>query len=50
MATIIGKIRKAEIKKIEPTVKEIKAKLDELKIEYDPKAKKEDLLALLPKE
>ncbi|HJJ05168.1 MAG TPA: HeH/LEM domain-containing protein [Clostridiaceae bacterium] len=34
----------------EPTIAEIKSKLDELGIEYDPKAKKEDLIALLPQE
>ncbi len=32
----------------EPTVAEIKAKLDELGIEYDKKATKADLLTLLP--
>lgn len=36
--------------KKEPTVAEIKAKLKELNIEFDDKAKKEDLLALLPQE
>ena len=39
-----------ETKEAELSVKDIKAKLDELKIQYDPKAKKEDLLALLPQE
>lgn len=34
----------------EPTIADIKAKLDELGIEYDSKAKKEDLVALLSKE
>ena len=34
----------------EPTVAEIKAKLDELGIEYDKKATKEVLLALIPQE
>ena len=34
----------------ELTVKEIKSKLDELGIEYNKKANKETLLALLPKE
>jgi hypothetical protein len=32
------------------TVKEIKAKLDELKVEYPSSANKAELLALLPKE
>ena len=50
MATIIGKIRKKETKKSEPTIAEIKSKLDELGIEYDKKAKKEELMDLLPKE
>lgn len=36
--------------KKEPTVAEIKAKLTELNIQFDDKAKKEDLLALLPQE
>ena len=36
--------------KKELTVTEIKAKLDELGIEYDKKAKKDELLALLPQE
>lgn len=40
-----------ETKKIkEPTVPEIKNKLKELNIEFDDKAKKDDLLALLPQE
>lgn len=34
----------------EPTKSDIQKQLDELGIEYDNKAKKEDLLALLPKE
>lgn len=34
----------------EPTIADIKAKLDELNIEYDSKAKKEELIALLSKE
>lgn len=34
----------------EPTVAELKAKLDELGIEYDKKANKETLLTLLPQE
>lgn len=34
----------------ELTVVEIKQKLDELGIEYDKKAKKDELLALLPQE
>lgn len=54
MATIIGKIRKvkkmANAKPTEPTVAEIKAKLDELGIEYDKKASKDVLLTLLPTE
>ena len=50
MATVIGKIRKKEAKNPELTVKDIKAKLDELGIEYDKKANKETLLALLPQE
>ena len=41
---------KEDNKSKEPTIAEIKAKLDELKIEYDNKAKKEDLIALLTKE
>lgn len=41
----------AENKKVkEPTVAELKAKLDELGIEYDKKANKEVLLTLLPQE
>lgn len=41
----------AEKKKVkEPTVAELKAKLDELGIEYDKKANKEVLLTLLPQE
>lgn len=41
----------AEKQKIkEPTVAELKAKLDELGIEYDKKANKEVLLTLLPQE
>lgn len=41
----------AENKKVkEPTVAELKAKLDELGIEYDKKANKEALLTLLPQE
>lgn len=41
----------AENKKVkEPTVAELKAKLDELGIEYDKKANKEMLLTLLPQE
>lgn len=42
----LEKLQKAK----EPTVVEIKAKLDELKIEYDKNANKERLIALLPKE
>lgn len=34
----------------EPTKAEIQAKLEELRIEYDKKANKEDLMALLPQE
>lgn len=34
----------------EPTIAEIKAKLEELKIDYAGKTKKEELLALLPRE
>lgn len=34
----------------EPTVQEIKAKLNELGIEFNDKAKKEELIALLPQE
>ena len=34
----------------EPTIADIKAKLDELNIEYNSKAKKEELIALLLKE
>lgn len=34
----------------EPTVAELKAKLDELGIEYDKKATKEVLLTLIPQE
>ena len=52
MATVIGKIRtakKEEVKK-ELTVAEIKAKLTELNIEFKDKAKKDELLALLPQE
>lgn len=44
----IGKESKPKGK--EPTVAEIKAKLDELGIEYDDSAVKADLLALLPQE
>lgn len=41
----------AENKKVkEPTVAELKAKLDELGIEYDKKANKKVLLTLLPQE
>lgn len=41
----------AENKKFkEPTVAELKAKLDKLGIEYDKKANKEMLLTLLPQE
>lgn len=41
----------AKNKKVkEPTVAELKAKLDELGIEYDKKANKEVLLTLLPQE
>lgn len=41
----------AESKKVkEPTVAELKAKLDELGIEYDKKANKKVLLTLLPQE
>lgn len=36
--------------KKEITVAEIKAKLKELEIEFDEKAKKDELLALLPQE
>lgn len=53
MATVIGKIRKSvnkEVKPKEPTKAEIQAKLEELGIEYDKKANKEDLIALLPQE
>lgn len=45
----LEEIKKASVQK-EPSIKDIKAKLDELGIKYDAKAKKEDLLALLPKE
>lgn len=34
----------------EPTVAEIRARLDKLGIEYDSKANKEELLSLLPQE
>lgn len=34
----------------EPTIAEIRTKLDELGIKYDPKAKKKDLVVLLPQE
>lgn len=53
MSTVIGKIRKKiknNDKKEELTVAQIKAKLKELNIEFDDKARKDDLLALLPKE
>lgn len=52
MATVIGKIRTVKKEKTEKelTVAEIKAKLTELNIEFDDKAKKADLLALLPQE
>lgn len=55
MSTFIGlKINKVDNNKNnkpkEPTIAEIKDKLKELGIEYDDKAKKEDLIALLPKE
>ena len=48
-----AKLAKLEAKKKkvkEPTVAELKAKLDELGIEYDKKANKEVLLTLLPQE
>ena len=45
------KAENAKLKeKKEPTVAEIKAKLDELGIEYNSKANKEELLSLLPQE
>lgn len=46
--TQIGFIPKKKVKK--PTVKEVKAKLTELGIEFDENAKLEELLQLLPKE
>lgn len=42
--------REVEEKSKELTVAEIKAKLDKLGIRYDKKAKKDDLIALLPQE
>ena len=42
----IIKLKEKETK--EPTVAELKAKLDELGIEYDKKATKEVLLTLIP--
>ncbi len=50
MATVIGRSRNRKAKKSTEniTVSEIKAKLDELGIEYDKNAKKEDLMTLLP--
>lgn len=51
---VIEQMRKSKLytevteAKKELTVAEIKAKLKELNIEFDDKAKKEDLLALLP--
>lgn len=50
MATIIGRIRKVEKTEKELTVKEIKAILKENGIDFEDKAKKEELIALLPKE
>lgn len=44
----ITKLKEKETK--EPTVAELKAKLDELGIEYDKKATKEVLLTLMPQE
>lgn len=44
------KIDEKEVESKELTVAEIKAKLDELNIDYDKKAKKEELIALLPQE
>jgi hypothetical protein len=44
----ITKLKEKETK--EPTVAELKAKLDELGIEYDKKATKEVLLTLIPQE
>ena len=38
---------KAEQKATEPTIKELRAKLDEKGIEYNAKAKKEELIKLL---
>lgn len=46
LAKLEAKNKKVE----EPTVAELKAKLDELGIEYDKKANKEVLLTLLPQE
>ena len=44
----LEKLKKKTLK--EPTVAEIKEKLKQLNIEFDDKAKKEELLALLPQE
>lgn len=41
-------VKEEKVKEL--TVPEIKSKLKELNIEFDDKAKKEDLLVLLPKE
>lgn len=50
MSTVIGKVRKKTTKIKESTITEIKAKLDELGIEYNANATKAELLALLPQE
>lgn len=50
MSTFVGLRIKKEIKPKEPTKAEIVAKLKELGIEFEEKAKKEDLIALLPQE
>lgn len=46
----LEELKAKEEKTKEPTVAEIKTKLEELGIEYDKKATKEALLALLPQE
>lgn len=46
----LAKLEAENKKAKEPTVAELKAKLDELGIEYDKKANKEVLLTLLPQE
>ena len=46
----LAKLEAEKQKTKEPTVAELKAKLDELGIEYDKKANKEVLLTLLPQE